>query len=31
MNTLSGINRINEAEEQINDLEDEMVEFTATE
>jgi len=30
-NTLSGINRKTEAEEQINDLEDGMVEFTATE
>ena len=31
-NTLEGINsRITEAEEQINDLEDRMVEFTATE
>ena len=31
-NTLSGINsRITEAEEQINDLEDRMVEITATE
>ena len=31
-NTLEGINsRITEAEEQISDLEDRMVEFTATE
>ena len=30
-NTLAGINRITEEEEQINYLEDGMVEFTATE
>ena len=30
-NILEGINRITEAEEQINDLEDRMVEITATE
>ena len=30
-NTLEGINRVTEAEEQINDLEDIMVEITATE
>ena len=30
-NTLQGINRITEAEEWISDLEDRMVEFTATE
>ena len=30
-NTLEGINKINEAEERISDLEDRMVEFTATE
>ena len=29
-NTLEGINRITEAEEQISDLEDRMVEITAT-
>ena len=30
-NTLKGISRVTEAEEQINDLEDKMVEITATE
>ena len=30
-NVLEGINRITEAEERINDLEDRMVEITATE
>ena len=29
-NTLKGISRVTEAEEQINDLEDKMVEITAT-